>query len=137
MPIPEVHNSVIIFDGVCNLCNGAVNFIIDRDTSANFQFAPMQSVSANKILSTLNLPSDNIDSIILIENGSSYIKSTAALRICKKLGALWPLFYLFILVPRPIRDYFYGIVAKNRYRWFGKREKCILPNAEIESRFLN
>jgi len=137
MPIAEVHNSVIIFDGVCNLCNGAVNFIIDRDTSANFQFAPMQSASATKILATLNLSRNNFDSIILIENGKFYIKSTAALRICKKLGALWPLLYIFILIPRTIRDYFYDIVAKNRYQWFGKREKCILPNAEIESRFLN
>ncbi|MGB2692705.1 MAG: thiol-disulfide oxidoreductase DCC family protein [Thermodesulfobacteriota bacterium] len=137
MPIPEVDHSVIIFDGVCNLCNGAVNFIIDRDPSARFQFAPIQSSSGNKILKALNLFSDNLDSIILIEDGKHYIKSTAALRICKKLGALWPLLYIFILIPRPIRDYFYDIVAKNRYGWFGKREKCMMPNTEIESRFLN
>jgi predicted DCC family thiol-disulfide oxidoreductase YuxK len=137
MPIPEVDHSVIIFDGVCNLCNGAVNFIIDRDTSARFQFALIQSSSGNKILKALNLSSDNLDSIILIEDGKHYIKSTAALRICKKLGALWPLLYIFILIPRPIRDYFYHIVAKNRYWWFGKREKCMMPNTEIESRFLN
>lgn len=137
MPIPEVDHPVIIFDGVCNLCNGAVNFIIVRDTSANFQFAPMQSESAKELLTILKLSSDNLDSIILIENDKHYIKSTAALRICKKLGALWPLLYFFILIPRPIRDYFYDIVAKNRYGWFGKREKCMVPSTEIESRFLN
>jgi len=137
MSIPEVQNPVVIFDGVCNLCNGAVNFIINRDPSARFQFASIQSSTAKKLLTTLELSSDNLDSIILIENNKPYIKSTAALRICKKLGALWPLLYIFILVPRPIRDYFYDIVAKNRYGWFGKREKCMVPNTKIESRFLN
>jgi len=137
MSIPEVQNPVIIFDGVCNLCNDAVNFIINRDPSARFQFAPIQSSTAKKLLTTLELSSNNLDSIILVEHSECYIKSTAALRICKKLGVLWPLLYIFILVPRPIRDYFYDIVAKNRYGWFGKREKCMVPNTKIESRFLN
>lgn len=137
MSLPEVRNSLIVFDGVCNLCNGAVNFIIDRDPSSSFQFASIESSSAKKILIELKLSIDNFDSMILIQDSKPYVKSTAALRICRKLGALWPILYVMILVPSPIRDYFYDIVAKNRYQWFGKMEKCRLPSPEIESRFLN
>jgi len=137
MNLPEVHNPVIIFDGVCNLCNGAVAFIINRDRSARFRFAPIQSAAANNLIARLELSGVKLDSIILVENSKFYIKSTAALRICRELGALWPLLYIFILVPRPIRDYFYDIVAKNRYGWFGKRERCMVPNIDIESRFLD
>jgi len=137
MNLPEVHNPVIIFDGVCNLCNGAVAFIINRDRSARFRFAPIQSAAANNLIARLELSGVKLDSIILVENCKFYIKSTAALRICRELGALWPLLYIFILVPRPIRDYFYDIVAKNRYGWFGKRERCMVPNIDIESRFLD
>lgn len=136
MSVAEVRDSLIIFDGVCNLCNGAIKFIIERDSSSSFQFAPIQSEPAKNILSQLKLSSGNVDSIILIQDGKSYVKSSAALRICRRLDGLWPLLYAFLLMPRPVRDYFYDIVAKNRYQWFGRKEKCIIPTSEIENRFL-
>lgn len=134
---PGNQNPVIIFDGVCNLCNGAVAFIIKRDHSEKFSFAPIQSSAAKTLISKLNIPEDTFDSILLIENTEYYIKSTAALRICKKLSSIWPLVSVLIIIPRPIRDYFYDIVARNRYRWYGKREQCMIPNKKIESRFLD
>ena len=136
MSLSKDQNSVIIFDGVCNLCNSSVTFVIKRDKSYKFKFAPLQSETAKNLISKLNLSTDKIDSIILIENHKYYIKSTAAIRICKELGALWSLMYILILVPKPVRDYIYDIVAKKRYKWFGKKEHCMIPTKELESRFL-
>lgn len=137
MSSPEVNNPVILFDGLCNLCNGAVNFIIRRDPSATFRFAPVQSDAAKNLMARFDLSPDDFDSVILVEDSSYFVKSTAALRICKKLKALWPLLYAFIIIPKPIRDYIYEFVANNRYKWFGKREQCMVPNMSIEGRFLN
>ncbi len=137
MSIPEVQYPVILFDGVCNLCNGSVEFIINRDRMGEFRFASLQSDTAKHLISKLDIPNDTMDSIILVENNKQYFKSSAVLHICRKLGGLWPLLYIFILVPVSIRDYFYDIVARNRYRWFGKRENCMVPSKELESRFLN
>ena len=136
MSLSKDQNPVIVFDGVCNLCNNSVAFVIKRDKSYKFKFAPLQSETAKNLISKLNLSNDKIDSIILIENDKYYIKSTAAIRICKELGALWSLIYILILVPTSIRDYVYDIVAKNRYKWFGKKEHCMIPAKELESRFL-
>lgn len=137
MSSPEVRNPVILFDGLCNLCSGAVNFIIRRDPSAKFRFAPAQSDAAKSLMARFDLSPEHSDSIVLVEGNHYFIKSTAALRICKKLKALWPLLYIFIIVPKPIRDYLYDIVANNRYGWFGKRKECMVPNISIEGRFLN
>ncbi|HRN95150.1 MAG: thiol-disulfide oxidoreductase DCC family protein [Chitinophagales bacterium] len=128
--------ALILFDGVCNLCESSVQFILLRDEQAYFQFASLQSDSANKILTQHGLKTSNFDSIVLIENGKIYQRSDAALRIAKQLSGAWKLFYAFIIVPRFIRDAVYNIVAKNRYRWFGKKNECMLPKPEWKHRFL-
>lgn len=129
-------DSVIFFDGICNLCNGAVQFIIERDEKNIFKFAPLQSDFAAQELITFNFNPNQLGSILLLENGKIYTKSTAALRISKKLNGLWPMMYAFIVVPRFIRDAVYDFIAKNRYKWFGKQESCWVPTAELKSKFL-
>lgn len=136
MSTSEVQNPVILFDGVCNLCNGSVLFILNRDPSGIFRFAPLQSETGKNLLSKFDLPNDKLDSIILVENNEYYLRSTAALKILQRLGALWKIVYVFMLVPRPVRDYIYDIVARNRYKWYGKRAECMIPSSDIESRFL-
>lgn len=136
MSTSEVQSPVILFDGVCNLCNRSVQFVINRDPASKFMFAPLQSETGKDIVSEFNLSDNNLGSIILVENGTYFVKSTAVLKVLQKLRAFWPLLYVFIIVPRPIRDYFYDILARNRYKWFGKKDKCMVPNAEIERRFL-
>ncbi|MCZ6469153.1 MAG: thiol-disulfide oxidoreductase DCC family protein [Candidatus Dadabacteria bacterium] len=136
MSTSEVQNPVILFDGVCNLCNRSVQFIINRDPSGIFRFAPLQSETGKNLLSKFDLPNDKFDSIILVENNEYYLRSTAALKILQRLGALWKIVYVFMLVPRPVRDYIYDIVARNRYKWYGKRAECMIPSSDIESRFL-
>jgi predicted DCC family thiol-disulfide oxidoreductase YuxK len=136
MSIPEVQHPVILFDGVCNLCSGSVQFIINRDPSGIFRFATLQSETGKNLVSKFDLPNDKTDAIILVENSEYYSRSTAALRILQRLGSLWQFLYVFILVPRPIRDYFYDIVARNRYKWYGKRAQCMIPSEDIKGRFL-
>lgn len=129
--------AVILFDGVCNFCNGAVNFAIKRDKKSLLKFAPLQSDVAKELLSTFNLSSEEMNSFVLIENEKSYTRSTAALRVCRYLNSLWPLMYGFIIVPEFIRDGIYDWIANNRYHWFGKKEVCMIPTPEVRSRFLN
>ena len=136
MSTSEVQNPVILFDGVCNLCNRSVQFIINRDPSGIFRFAPLQSETGKNLLSKFDLPNDKFDSIILVENNEYYLRSTAALKILQRLGALWKIVYVFMLVPRPVRDYIYDIVARNRYKWYGKRAQCMIPSEDIKGRFL-
>ncbi len=137
MSSPEAQNPVILFDGVCNLCNSSVQFIINRDPRGKFRFAPLQSDTGKKLLSKFDLEKQDPASIILLENSTYYIKSTAALRIARGLNALWPILYVFIVIPKSIRDSVYDIVARNRYAWFGKKEECMIPNKEVEKRFLS
>lgn len=128
-------SKIILFDGVCNFCSSSVNFIIKRDKSATFKFCSLQSDIGIKLKNQTNLPEDT-DSIVLIEDGKSYDKSTAALRISKGLDGFWKILYVFIIVPKPLRDLAYNYLAKNRYKWFGKKDQCMLPSPEIKSRFL-
>ena len=128
--------ALILFDGVCNLCESSVQFVLLRDKQAHFQFASLQSNFANKILTQHGLKISNFDSIVLIENGKVYQRSDAALRIAKQLLGGWKFLYVFIIVPRFIRDAVYNFIAKNRYRWFGKKEECMLPKQEWKQRFL-
>ena len=131
-------NAVVLFDGVCNLCNGAVTFIIDRDPDAYFRFAPLQSETGGARLEPGHRDPDRIDaleSIVLLENGQRFTRSTAALCIARRLRGVWPL-YAFIVVPRPVRDRVYRWIARNRYRWFGKTDACRLPTPELARRFL-
>jgi predicted DCC family thiol-disulfide oxidoreductase YuxK len=127
---------VILFDGVCNLCNGSVNFIIKRDRKNRFRFASMQSDEGEKIINHFGLSSISESTMILIEGSKVHTKSTAALLIAKNLSGLWPLLYIFSIIPKPIRDFAYGIVARNRYSWFGKRESCMIPTDELKRKFL-
>ena len=126
---------IILYDGDCNLCDHSVQFIIKRDDKALYKFASIQSDIGKELLSNYNISEYN-DSFILIENNQCYFKSTAALRVCKNLKGAWKLLYIFLLLPRRFRDIFYNIIGKNRYRWFGKRNSCMLPSPEIKKRFL-
>ncbi len=128
--------SVILFDGVCNLCNGAVQFIIKHDKKKQFVFASLQSAEANTILNDLHFSADG-NSFILIERNIIYQRSTAALRVAKKLDGLLSLLYTFIIVPKFIRDGVYNFIANHRYKWFGKKNECMIPTQELRSRFLS
>ena len=130
------NKSIILFDGVCNLCNASVNFIIKHDKKAHFKFASLQSDAAKEILLQYNSKKINLDSIILIENNAVYEKSTAALKISKNLTGGFKLLYALIIIPKFIRDWVYYFIAENRYKWFGKKESCMIPSPEIKSRFL-
>ena len=132
----ENNKSLILFDGVCNLCNSSVQFILLRDKKDRFRFASLQSDYGQSILKQYNLPTDKFNSLALVENSKIYQKSTGALRIARKLKGLWPMLYGFIIVPPFIRNLVYDIIAKNRYRWFGKKEECMLPRPEWKQKFL-
>ena len=127
---------VVIFDGVCNFCNGSVNFIINHDPNTNFVFAPMQSNVAKELIEKYKMTDAGIDTFILIKNGVFYTRTNAALEITKDLSGYWYLFNITKVMPRPIRDLFYRIFARNRYRLFGKRNTCMMPTSEVKSRFL-
>lgn len=127
---------VVLFDGVCNLCNATVKFIIKRDRAARFKFAPLRSSYTASLFRKLNFHSNGTDSIVLLESGKLYVRSAAALNIARRLDGLWPLLYAFIIVPRFIRDAVYDFVARNRYRWFGKKEYCEVPASGMKGRFL-
>lgn len=141
--IPDIYREmmeekkIVLFDGVCNLCNRSVQFIIKRDHHKQFHFASLQGKTGQQLLAQFHLPADNLNSFILIENGTLYRKSSAALRIARKLGAAWPLLYGFIIVPAFIRDAVYSLIAKNRYKWFGKTESCMIPAPGLKERFLD
>jgi len=132
--IPE--HPVILFDGVCNLCNSTVSFLIKRDKNKIFRFAHLQSETAILLLEKHQLEGKGVDSIVYIEKEKSYIKSTAVLKILRHLKQPYPLLYIFIIIPPFIRNAAYGFIAKNRYRWFGKHDNCIAPTDELKERFL-
>jgi predicted DCC family thiol-disulfide oxidoreductase YuxK len=127
---------IILFDGVCNLCNGGVNFIIDRDPRGVFKFASLQSDFGKRLVAKAEPPIEELSTIVLYDEGCFYRKSTAVLRIARRLTFPWSLATAFRLVPRFIRDVLYGVVVRNRYRWFGKSEQCRLPSPELKGRFL-
>lgn len=126
---------IVLFDGECNFCDASVQFIIKHDPKGLFQFASLQSEVGEKLLKEYRVPK-NTDSIVLIEEDMYYTDSTAALKIAKNLSGLWKLFYAFIVFPKPIRTSVYRWVAKNRYKWFGKKQYCTLPTMEQRKRFL-
>lgn len=126
---------LILFDGKCHFCDSSVQFIIKRDQYAQFSFASLQSETGQKILKDYHLNND-LDSMLLIEDGKAFVKSTAALHIAKHLDGLWKWSYMFILIPSFIRDIFYHMLAKNRYKWFGRKESCEIPSPEMRKRFL-
>lgn len=128
--------SVILFDGVCNFCNSSVNFIIDRDADDTFRFASIQSDEGRFLIDRFKIDTIKNDSIILIEGDKYYLRSSAALRIAIKLKGLLKLFFVFIIIPPFIRNIFYNIIAKYRYKLFGKKESCRIPSPEEKAKFL-
>lgn len=129
-------HKIILFDGVCNLCNTSVNFVIQRDKNDVFRFAALQSEIGNKYISKFNINPLDTDSIILIDKDKSYVKSTAALHIAKSMSDAYPLLFGFIIIPRFIRNWVYDYVAKNRYKWYGKKESCMIPTEKLKGKFL-
>jgi len=127
---------LVLFDGVCNYCNAMVKFAIRNDKKAKLRFAPLQSSLADELRSQYNIPAET-ESVILIENGKVYTYSDAALRICKWLDLPARVLYAFIIVPGFIRQPIYRWIARNRYKWFGKRETCMVPTADVKQRFLD
>jgi predicted DCC family thiol-disulfide oxidoreductase YuxK len=130
------NHGVLLFDGVCNLCNGFVNFVIDNDPEGYFKLAALQSDEARPYLEQFGLDPEALDSVVLIENGQAYRKSTAALRVALHLPKPWPLAAVFMAIPRPLRDVVYDLIATNRYDWFGERNSCRMPTPELQQRFL-
>jgi predicted DCC family thiol-disulfide oxidoreductase YuxK len=122
---------------VCNLCNGAVQFIIKRDAKDTFRFASLQSETGQKLLALHQLDFKHIDSIVLIKGEKAFIKSSAALYIAKELSGIWKLAYYYIVIPKFIRDAVYDFVARNRYDWFGKKDHCMIPTSELKKKFLD
>jgi len=129
-------SATILFDGVCNLCNGFVRFVIARDPAARFRFASLQSAAAAALLREAGVAAPMPDSIVLIAGGRAYVRSAAALRILRGLRFPWPLAVALFVVPRFVRDRVYDFIAARRYRWFGRRESCLVPTADLRRRFL-
>ncbi len=129
---------MVLFDGICNLCSGFVRFIVERDPAAHFRFASLQSEAGRALMREHGLEIGEVDptSVVLVEDGRAYQRSTAALRIARRLRFPWPLFAAFVVVPRFVRDVVYDFVARHRYRWFGKKDVCMVPTPELRARFL-
>lgn len=128
---------VIYFDGVCQLCNGLVDFVIRRDRQRRYRYATLQSERGQRLLSSMGLSADEFQTFVLEEKGRRFVKSTAALRVCRNLPGLWSLLYLFILVPRPLRDAVYVWIGERRYRFFGRRAVCRVPSEDDRELFLD
>ena len=128
---------IVLFDGVCNLCNNAVDFIIKKDHKERFKVGALQDKVTKNILDDYQINKDYLDSLVFIHKESVYYKSRAALEIAKNLNGLWPLMFIFIIIPSIIRDPVYDWIARNRYKWFGKKETCRLPSDEEKKRFLS
>ncbi|HZM28733.1 MAG TPA: thiol-disulfide oxidoreductase DCC family protein [Gemmatimonadales bacterium] len=127
---------VVLFDGVCNLCSGSVQFLLKRDPEGRFRFASLQSEAGRSLMAEHGLDVDALSSVLLIEDGQVWQESSAALRIARHLPGAWKLLRVFAAVPRPLRDAAYRWIARNRYRWFGRTETCWLPTPELKARFL-
>jgi len=127
---------IVLYDGNCNLCAGVVQFSIRRDRRGRLKYAALQSETGRRLLAAHGLESSAGDTFVLIEKGKAYVRSTAALRLARHLGGAWPALSALLAVPRPLRDPLYAVVARNRYRWFGKRAQCMLMRPEHRERFL-
>lgn len=131
------NHPIILFDGVCNFCNFWVNFVIDNDKKDTFRFAALQSEKGQLLLKKLKLNTSDFDTFVLIVSNKYFTKSTAALKISKELSSIVKIFYIFIFFPKPIRDFIYDLIAKNRYKFFGKKEVCRIPTDKERAKFLN
>jgi predicted DCC family thiol-disulfide oxidoreductase YuxK len=129
-------NPIVLFDGVCNLCSTSVQFILQRDPAGRFRFASLQSDLAQRLLTEHGLDPKALDSVVVVDGDRLYRESDAALRIARDLKGAWKALTVFRVIPRPVRDWAYRLIARNRYRWFGKSETCWLPTPELRGRFL-
>ena len=138
LDIPK-HKKLILFDGVCNLCNSSVLYVIKRDKKNKFMFAPLQSDVGKHIIEKFNIDTSQVDSIILYDPEKEVIhyKSTAALKVASKLGFPTNILSIFIIIPNVIRNWVYDFIAKHRYTWYGKKDACMIPTPELKSKFLN
>ena len=132
----DKYERVIVFDGVCNVCNASVNFVMARDPDRKFRFGTLQSEAAQQVLKELEVSTEDFETFLLLEGDRVFTKSTAALRVVRQLGSLWPLLYALMIIPRPIRDAFYDAIARNRYHWMGKSETCRVPTPTDRERFV-
>ena len=132
----EHPHPILFFDGVCNLCNSSVQFILRNDRNGNLRFASLQSELAEELLPPFGIEPADLNSVVLYDKGTVYTRSTAVLRTLRHMGG--PLSYLavFGIVPRRLRDFFYNFISHNRYKWFGQRDECMLPSPEYNARFL-
>lgn len=128
--------SIILFDGVCNVCNGFVNFLIPRDKKDKFQYGSLQSLKVKEMLQQYHYNPDDLSTVILIEKDKLYSQSTAVLKILRQMSGAWPLMYAFIIVPKAIRDFAYQQIARNRYKLFGKKDSCMVPTPELRAKFV-
>lgn len=134
----ELDKKIILFDGVCNLCNSSIQLVIKHDKKDLYRFAALQSETGKKMTAERNIDTSEIDSIILIEPGVAYYtKSAAALKVGKTFGGLWSLLAVFEWIPEGISNVVYDYIAKNRYRWYGKTDACMIPTPELKSKFLD
>lgn len=131
----QTNNPIVLFDGVCNLCNSTVLWIIKHDPKRQFRFASLQGDYGQQVLKQFHLPPDALNSFILLKDNQIYTKSTGALKVAKALNGLWPMLYIFIIIPAFIRNSVYDLIAKNRYRWFGKKESCTIPSPALKDLF--
>ena len=129
--------SILLFDGHCSLCNGAVDFVLKRDTRNKLLLASIQGPAGQAFLKKYQLPSSYLDTLVVVEQGKVYLGSTAALRVARLLGGGWPLFYGLIILPKGIRDRVYQWISEHRYQWFGRRDTCRMPTASERTHFLN
>lgn len=132
----EKHPNIILFDGICHLCNGTVAFIIRNDPDARFKFSALQSTHGQALLQSHQLVNNTTKTVVYLKEGKVYMKSTAALEVMKALGWPWKVMYVFIVIPKPIRDFMYDLIARWRYRIFGKRNTCTIPTKKIQNRFI-
>lgn len=132
----EVH-PVLLFDGVCNLCDSSIQFIIDRDPESRFRFASLQSDVGKRLASENGVAAQVLDTLVLIDHGQAFVRSDAVLRAASLLGRPWSWFSIFRVVPRPLRDGVYSVIARNRIRWFGERDACRIPTPDLQARSLS
>jgi predicted DCC family thiol-disulfide oxidoreductase YuxK len=135
--MPKQPHKILLFDGVCNLCNNTVLFVIKRDRKKQIRFGAIQSQEGKKLLQKFGIDQQYLGSLIFIDEGKVYLKSSGALRLSKYLSGLWPLLYALMVIPAFIRNPIYDFIAANRYKWFGKKEVCMIPTPELKSLFLN
>ncbi|GGG41164.1 thiol-disulfide oxidoreductase [Dokdonia pacifica] len=136
MEIPK-GKKIILFDGVCNLCNSSITFVIKHDPKDLFRYAPLQSDLGKSLMSKHQIDAEKVDSIILVDQGKAYTKSSAALRIARSLSGGYPLLAAFLIIPPFLRNLVYDYIARNRYKWYGKKESCMIPTPELKAKFLD